>query len=83
MLFLELPCFWYSIAMGIRLGQEILTGQTSYVQGIPDRLHAYMFLILPILLVSAVCEAIAIRGMAASPLKSQGQRVKGKGSRVG
>jgi hypothetical protein len=33
--------------------------------------------------VSAVCEAIAIRGMAASPPDSQGQRVKVKGSRVG
>ncbi len=64
---LELPCFWYSIAMGIRLGQEIVAGQTSYVQGIATRLHAYAFLILPVLLVSAVCEAIAIRGMAASP----------------
>ena len=82
-LLLELPCFWYSVAMGIRLGQEILAGQTSYVQGIATRRHAYVFLILPILLVSAVCEAIAIRGMAASPLNSQGQRIKGKGSRVG
>ena len=25
----ELPCFWYSIAMGIRLGQEIVAGQTA------------------------------------------------------
>jgi hypothetical protein len=66
-LLLELPCFWYSIAMGIRLGQEIAAGRTSYVQGIPARLHAYTLLILPTLLVSAVCEAIAIRGMSASP----------------
>jgi len=66
-LLLELPCFWYSIAMGIRLGQEILAGQTNYVQGIPARLHAYVLLILPILLVSAVCEAIAIRGVVPSP----------------
>jgi hypothetical protein len=70
-LLLELPCFWYSIAMGIRLGQEILAGQTSYVQGIPARLHAYVFLILPILLVSAVCEAIAIKGMG-SGIRGQG-----------
>jgi len=61
-LLLELPCFWYSIAMGIRLGQEIVASQTSYVQGIPARLHAYGFLILPALLVSALCEAIAIQG---------------------
>ena len=66
-LLLELPCFWYSIAMGIRLGQEIVAGQTSYLQGIPARLHAYVLLILPVLLVSAVCEAIAIRGMSGRP----------------
>jgi hypothetical protein len=68
-LFLELPCFWYSIAMGIRLGQEIVSGRTSYLQGIADRLHAYVLLILPLLLVSAVCEAIAIRG---SGIRDQG-----------
>jgi len=66
-LLLELPCFWYSIAMGIRLGQEIVACRTSYVEGIAVLLHAYVLLILPILLVSAVCEAIAIRGMSASP----------------
>ena len=66
-LILELPCFWYSIAMGIRLGQEILAGQTSYAAGIPGRLHAYALLVLPILFVSAVCEAMAIKGMAAAP----------------
>ena len=65
-LLLELPCFWYSIAMGIRLGQEVLSDQTSYIQGIPTRLHAYLMLILPILFVSAVCEAIAIKGMGSA-----------------
>ena len=64
---LELPCFWYSIAMGIRLGQEITAGRTDYVEGVATRLHAYVLLLLPVLLVSAVCEAIAIRGMASSP----------------
>ncbi len=66
-IFLELPCFWYSIAMGIRLGQEVATGRTSYLEGIVDRIEAYGLFILPLLLVSAVCEAIAIRGMSASP----------------
>ncbi len=70
-LLLELPCFWYSIAMGIRLGQEIVAGQTSYVEGIAARLHAYVLLILPVLLVSAVCEAIAIRGMSGGPPEDQ------------
>ena len=49
--------------MGIRLGQEIVAGQTIYAEGIAARLHAYVLLILPVLLVSAVCEAIAIKGM--------------------
>ncbi len=80
---LELPCFWYSIAMGIRLGQEVMAGRTGYLQGMAIRIHAYVLLILPALLVSAVCEAIAIRGLSAPPPNSQGQRVKGKGSRVG
>jgi len=66
-LILELPCFWYAIAMGIRLGQEIEAGRTSYMQGITPRIHAYVMVILPALLVSAVCEAIAVRGMAAYP----------------
>ena len=64
---LELPCFWYSIAMGISLGQEIAADRTAYMQGIATRLRAYVCLILPILFVSAACEVIAIRGMSASP----------------
>jgi hypothetical protein len=70
-LLLELPCFWYSIAMGIRLGQEIVNGHTSYMQGIPIRVHAYLVLVLPVLFVSAVCEAIAIKGMRGGPPEGQ------------
>jgi hypothetical protein len=70
-LLLELPCFWYAIAMGIRLGQEIVAGQTTYSQGIASRVHAYLLCILPVLLVSAVCEAIAIRGMSGSQPEGQ------------
>ena len=70
--FLELPCFWYSIAMGIRLGQEVVAGRIGYLQGIVPRIHAYALLILPVLFVSAVCEAIAIRGMSASPPNDDG-----------
>jgi len=76
-LFLELPCFWYSIAMGIRLGQEAAACQTSYAQGIAVRFHAYVLLILPVLLVSALCEAIAIQGMRTPP---QGSEVGDQGS---
>ncbi len=78
---LELPCFWYSIAMGIRLGQEVLAGQTGYQEGMAVRLQAYVFLILPLLLVSAVCEAIAIRGMSAPrPPTSPGSGSRDQGS---
>jgi len=78
---LELPCFWYSIAMGIRLGQEVVAGRIGYLQGVGIRLHAYALLILPVLFVSAVCEAIAIRGTAPSlPGPPQGSGVRGQGS---
>jgi Stage II sporulation protein M len=70
-LFLELPCFWYSIAMGIRLGLEVTDCQTSYAQGIAIRFHAYVLLILPVLFVSALCESIAIRGMRTPPQRSE------------
>jgi hypothetical protein len=50
--------------MGIRLGQEITAGQTSYIQGMTARIHAYVLLILPLLLISAVCEAVAVRGLS-------------------
>ncbi len=62
-LVLELPCFWYSIAMGISLGREILDGRVDYFQGICFRLQAYALVVLPALLVSAICETIAIQGM--------------------
>jgi hypothetical protein len=75
---LELPCFWYSIAMGIRLGQEIAAGRTGYLQGITVRIHAYAFIILPLLLLSAVCEAVAIRGISAPPPRAPPQ---GSGAR--
>ncbi len=60
---LELPCFCFSIGMGVSLGREILEGQVRYGQGIVPRAEAYVLVILPLLLVSAVCEGIVIRGM--------------------
>jgi uncharacterized membrane protein len=61
---LELPCFWYSIAMGMSLGSEVIMHQSTYAQGLAIRGQAYVVLIVPLLLVSAACESIAIRGMA-------------------
>ncbi len=66
-LILELPCFWYSIAMGISLGREIVSGQVAYGQGLALRLQAYTIVILPTLMLSAICETVAIQGMLTAP----------------
>ena len=63
-LFLELPSFWYAIAMGISLGQEVLAGDVGYTQGLTVRLQAYAMVIVPALFVSALCETIAIQGLS-------------------
>jgi len=62
---LELPCFWYSIAMGISMGQELLAGGNSYADLLAVRGRVYGGVIVPILLVSAISEAIAVRGAGA------------------
>jgi hypothetical protein len=64
-LLIELPCFWYSIGMGIRLGREVVAGRTDYAQGLVVRGHVYVRVMIPLLLISALCEATAIRGMSA------------------
>jgi len=60
---LELPCFCYSIGMGMSLGREVLEGQVGYGQGLAPRALAYVQILLPLLWFSAVCEGIAVRGM--------------------
>jgi len=62
-LLLELPCFWYAIAMGVGMGRAVAEGQASYTQALAIRAEAYTHLILPLLFFSAICEVIAIRGM--------------------
>jgi len=62
-LLIELPSFWYSIAMGVTLGREALGGQAGYAPALALRAGVYARLVLPALLVSALCEAVAIRGM--------------------
>jgi hypothetical protein len=63
-LLIELPCFAFAIAMGIRMGQDVLSGRMTYAQGFASRVEAYASVILPLLLVSAICETVAIRGMS-------------------
>lgn len=58
---LELPCFWYAIAMGIKLGQ-IATSHGGYTAGFEERGRAYGSILIPILFASAICESIAVRG---------------------
>jgi len=65
-LFIELPCFWYTIALGMSLGQEVSSGHEIYAQALPVRANAYVRLVLPALFISAACEVVAIRGMAAA-----------------
>jgi len=59
---LELPMFWYTLAMGISMGEEVQRGAVSYGASLMDRAAVYGSIVLPILLVSAAAEAIAIRG---------------------
>ncbi len=63
-LLLELPCFFFAAAMGIRLGAEIQGGLTTYLAGLAPRAVAYGRVVLPLLLVSAICETVAIRGVS-------------------
>ncbi|MBN1653941.1 MAG: stage II sporulation protein M [Deltaproteobacteria bacterium] len=61
---IELPCFFYSIAMGITLGQDLIGGNPGYLSGLITRAEVYLIVVLPLLLLSAVCETVAIRGSA-------------------
>jgi len=67
---LELPCFWLAIAMGMGMGNEVLGG-TSYAAALAPRAVAYCALVVPTLLVSAIAEAIAVRG-ALPPVAAPG-----------
>jgi hypothetical protein len=61
---LELPCFFFSIGMGITLGKEVITHQTAYLSALETRAMVYATVVLPLLFLSAICETIAIRGAA-------------------
>jgi hypothetical protein len=61
-LVLELPCFWFAIAMGIRMGHRVQAG-SSYGVELAHRGAAYATVIVPLLLLSAIAEAIAIRAL--------------------
>ncbi len=50
---LELPCFWYSLAMGATL-------ETSGTAGLGARIEAYLAVVLPLLALSALAEGYAV-----------------------
>ncbi len=65
-LLLELPCLFYTTAMGISMGALVQSGTLHYLPALAVRGRAYALVIVPLLLVSAIAEAIAIRGAASA-----------------
>jgi len=61
-LLLELPCFWYALAMGMSMGHAVQSGGASYADALTVRAGAYAAVILPMLLLSAVAESVTVRG---------------------
>ena len=66
-LVLELPCFWFAIGMGMVLGNLLQAGPDAYLPTLAPRAAAYLQAIVPILLVSALAESIAIRASGRPP----------------
>jgi hypothetical protein len=60
---LELPCFWVSLALGMSMGHAV-QGGAPYLRALAPRAAAYACVIAPALVVSALAEAVAIRGAA-------------------
>jgi len=63
-LLIEMPSLWFTIAMGIGLGQRV-QGGVAYLEALRPRALTYLLVVAPALLLSAVAEAIAIRGASA------------------
>jgi hypothetical protein len=61
-LVLELPCFWLALAMGMSMGHAVQSGAASYGEALAVRTGAYGAVVLPLLLLSALAEAVALRG---------------------
>ncbi len=61
-LLLELPCLFYTVAMGISMGALVQSGTLHYLPALAVRGRAFACVIVPLLLVSAIAEAVAMRG---------------------
>jgi len=57
---LEMPCFCYALAMGMSMGSEVQAGG-DYLSSLRPRAMAYLTVIVPALLASALAESIALR----------------------
>jgi hypothetical protein len=60
-LVLELGSFWTAIAMGISTGQAVQSG-AGRLSALAPRAEVYVTILVPVLLVSAWCESVSIRG---------------------
>ena len=67
-LLLELPCFWYAIALGVGMGVEVQAG-ADYPEALSRAGAAYAQLIVPVLLVSAAAESVVVRGGASAAVR--------------
>ena len=68
---LELPCFWYAIAIGLRMKASIPGLWRGEGSGdIWLRVRAYVIVILPLLAVSALAEAYAVTQSLARQIES-------------
>ncbi|MEW6356214.1 MAG: hypothetical protein AB1696_07820 [Planctomycetota bacterium] len=66
---LEMPCFWLGIAMGMTLGGFGGGPTVNLGAAAIARLSAYLWLVVPVLFVSAIAETMGIRFMMAKEKK--------------
>ena len=64
-LLLEMPSFWFSLAMGMSMGHAVRAG-AAYADALGERAAAYAAIILPALLASALAESVTVRGSGAA-----------------
>jgi hypothetical protein len=64
-LIVELSCFWFSIAMGISMGLHVQAGTEQYLAALGRRALAYVAVVMPLLLLSALAEAVTVRASSA------------------
>ncbi|MEF8787943.1 MAG: stage II sporulation protein M, partial [Planctomycetota bacterium] len=61
---LELPAYFYALAMGMKLGHTVQGGDAAYLAALEPRAIAYVMFVVPTLFASALAESVSIRGAA-------------------